>query len=336
MSPQEEEQAAQRRALRKARSVAFALGEDWRRSQIPEGFAVATCFFNFAGYSRPAQNLRRFLRQMDAMGIAVYGLEAHFPKDRPMESTLMRPTWKTVKVSQKNLLWQKEAMLNKVVEDMPENIKYVAIVDADVFLDNLNWPQESVEMLESGYKAVQPFSKAIWTDERGAIDMVRDACPKLQGEHAKEYDLANRVHPGFAWVLHRDFWKSGPGLFCLAATGAGDVSLAHGLIQRPFDQHIRRSVSEQDIDTLKKWIDEAHEWRRGEGVCFIKGNCWHEWHGSRKNRNYDGRHDVLKKVHMGASIKVGKSGLLEWKSNAPSDVKKEIANYFVERKEDGE
>ena len=53
------------------------------------------------------------------------------------------------RVQTESLLWHKEALLNNIVKNLPEQYKYVFWVDADVLFVNQNWLVDSVEQLKT-------------------------------------------------------------------------------------------------------------------------------------------------------------------------------------------
>lgn len=59
-----------------------------------------------------------------------------------------------------NLLWHKEALLNRIVESLPEEFRYVFWVDADVLFTDNDWLINSVEVLKDAM-IMQPFEYCI-------------------------------------------------------------------------------------------------------------------------------------------------------------------------------
>lgn len=60
-----------------------------------------------------------------------------------------------------SLLWNKEAVLNKMIKELPDYIKYVFWLDTDLIFLNDDWLRDSVDLLRRGASAVQPFTYAV-------------------------------------------------------------------------------------------------------------------------------------------------------------------------------
>ncbi len=337
MSPADRAAAATRRAARKLRAAAgenFCPGLDPAfRPYAPAhlaGMAVVTCHYNFADYDTPARNLLRFLREMDSAGLPVYGMEIH----RDGAAPLMQgsPRWVCQSVDDRAHLWQKEAALNAVVAALPAEVTAVALVDADVRFERGDWAAASLRALAAGAPAVQPFTEAVWTDARGRPELRRIAAA------ARRIDRHWHSHPGFAWVIAREFWTRGPGLYPWCLTGAGDVALALGLgCADPVDlaQIYELATGEKNAALAGDWLGEARLWLDGRECSAVPGRVWHEWHGSRADRRYLERHAVNARVDIERHVRLDERGLLRWARRAPKGAIEAVASYFHQRREDG-
>lgn len=333
MTPETRAAATLRRNRRKlagARSDNFEPGLDPVFSpNAPEhvdGLAVVTCHYNWAAYDAPARNLRRFLREMDAAGLPVYGTEIHLANRAPaIESA---PRWNRHPVDASYVIWQKEAALNATVARLPESVRYVALVDADVRFDRPGWAAASIAALQTA-AAVQPFSEAIWTDERGAVEFRRSAVA------GAGLDRSWRAHPGFAWVLPRDFWTHGPGLYPWCLTGAGDVALAVALACEDRDGLFDQATGERNQAIAAQWLRAVAAWQGEARTAAVPGRVWHEWHGSRADRRYPERHLVNAAIDVARHVELDEDGLVRWTSAAPKRVREPVAKYFSQRNEDG-
>lgn len=206
--------------------------------------AVVCGYFGLHPFTRPLANLRRFLRQMERENVPVFGMEAYV--DKPL---LPDTGWPTVKVKQDQILWQKEALLNLAIKQIPEEYNAIAWIDPDVWFSNPNWLALAEDRLRD-YPAVQLFDKAVWTDLEGKPCFTRPAFGK---------GPMSTGHPGFAWALRRSLWPL-PGWYC---TGGCDLILA----------------KEWKIQGIISWIPGTcyHEYH-GER----KNRLYHERHGWRE------------------------------------------------------
>src|SRR5271167_4474101 len=64
------------------------------------------------------------------------------------------------KIHTNTLLWHKEALLNRLIRDLPDKFKYVFWLDTDVLFTNQNWLTEAVEVLQTRH-ILQPFEYCV-------------------------------------------------------------------------------------------------------------------------------------------------------------------------------
>lgn len=319
-----------RRKLAGARSAGFEPGIDPAFTpSAPDhvgGLAVVTTHYNFAGYDAPVRNLHRFLREMDSAGVPVYGLEIAL-LNRALAMVGAR-RWNVARATADSILWQKEAAINAVVASLPPSVNAVAMIDADLHFENPAWLVESLAALATS-PALQPFTEAVWTDARGAKEMSR-LCAAVHG-----FDRSWSTHPGFAWVIRRDFWTDGPGLFPWCVTGAGDGILASGLLGGDLLPFFEKAVGPQNLALLLDWIAAAQQWRGDRPITAVPGRIWHEWHGSRQDRRYVERHEINAGIDVARHLELDEQGLIRWTTAAPKRLQIAVAKYFQQRKEDG-
>ena len=290
--------------------------------------AVITVYWNFPGFRRPASNLLRFLRDLDCQGIPVYGMELHL-RGAP---SLMRanPRWLCLEIGEENILWQKEAMFNRIAREVPPDIPCIAAMDCDIRFERPDWARRSVEALAST-PAVQPFTLAVWTDECGRAKMTR-SCSARDGLSA-----AWHTHPGFAWVYRREFFD-GPGYYPWCVVGGGDTANADALLDPDLFPSTERAVGTVNLRNglYGRWAAEVQAFMGGERPGWVEGQVWHEWHGDWRSRQYVDRHKgVMETFDATLHTRLAPSGLLEWTDEAPERYREKLRNYFDNRKEDG-
>jgi len=284
--------------------------------------AVITCFYSFAGYQRPIANLHRFLRQMRKDGAPVFGVEAYLPA-RPVQTRPYRG-WKQIQVDRATqILWHKEALLNLAEKTVPEEYDAIAWIDADVWFSNPNWVRDTEVALES-HDFAQLFKHARWTNLLGVQELLRPSVADCRLDHTW------RSHPGFAWAARRDVWREMGGLYPYALSGGGDVvvvSAIQGTMDRgAFSRHLGANHA-----PYLAW--EPH--LRGRSLVSIPGDCWHEWHGTREDRDYEGRTKRISKIDVVECLERAPNGLYRWTAAADPTLVKEVAQYFMKRNEDG-
>ena len=284
--------------------------------------AVLTCFYSFSAYKRPVQNLHRFLRQMQRDGAAVFGVEAVSPR-RPKHTNTYK-NWRQVDIDPATqTLWHKEALLNLAEKMVPEEYDAVAWIDADVWFSNPNWIADTEQLLEET-EIVQLFEKAKWTSETGTVELIRDSVGKTP--------LSNswKSHPGFAWAMRRSVWREMGGLYPFALSGGGDsvmtLAFQNSKLWPMFEAHVGPNKT-----FYEEWAAKAANRMLG----FVPGDCYHEWHGTWKDRDYVGRAKRVAQIVVGEHITLGSNGLPQWTPKASPELVKSVADYFIKRNEDG-
>lgn len=290
--------------------------------------AVICCTFNWAGFRRPVYNLRRFLRQMDLQGIPVFGVEAFRPGTEPIMSE--NPRWQSIAVSDRGILWQKEALLNQAAKLVPANIRKIAVIDPDVAFDNRDWAEKACRELDRT-PAIQPFERAVWTDQDGAPSLVRQSAAKGWAVQS------HKGHPGFGWAFRRSFFSK-VGFYPFALTGTGDTVLATGILNLDIQDFPtpRDAVGEPNFDIYHEWRGRCRKFMAGCEAGFVDGDVWHEWHGSLGNRRYHQRHEMMAEIDVLRDIEIQPAGWLQWSKTADRTKVMETARYFYQRLEDGD
>lgn len=289
--------------------------------------AVITAHFNWSGYQRPVLNLLRFLREMDYEGIPVYGMELYLTGTKPLMARNHR--WICVEVGPENLLWQKEPMLNRIASEVPRHIPCIAAIDADIHFSNPRWAEMSAKALERN-PAIQPFTQAIWSNESGRVEMTR-SCAARHG-----MTMEWNTHPGFAWAFRREFFDE-VGFYPWSITGAGDTVTATGLLHVQRFPSTEKAIGELNLRNgiADEWISRAKDFMGDLAAGWVDGQVWHEWHGSRRDRQYVHRHMIMNRIDVPEHVQLNATGILEWTEAAPQEAREALAYYFAARKEDG-
>lgn len=292
--------------------------------------ALVVCHYNWSSYKRPISNLLRFLRQMDKLNIPVYGVELYLENSEPIMNKNFR--WECIEATHKNIMWQKEALLNKAEKIVPKHIKYIGIFDTDIYFENENWINDSLEQLKK-YKVIQPFSESVKMNEIGDIEIVKRSAAKYGYNNSdSKYNT-----PGLAWIFHREFFNQ-VGLYPLAIIGSGDSVLASALLKIKNSITAIQSIGQSNWnkDIVREWFEKINHFMSDSPVGYIEGQVWHEWHGDMANRRYSSRRKIMRFIDVSKDIVYNKDSILEWRSDFPDKIIDIFLNYFKLRREDGE
>ena len=296
-----------------------------------QDMAVVCCLFNWQNFISPRRNLLRFLWQMETKKIAVYGIELS-TNDNFITKGFDK--WIKLKVSKKNICFQKEACINLIEKFIPEQYTKIAWIDPDFLFENDNWYHDASIALDK-YKVIQLFDSYIATDRWGVVSSSIPSMVAAGGPSAKKINPTHSGQPGAAWASRRDLWTHG-GLYPYSFMGGGDSAFVYTIYEETSSQSVMNLSGIFDVEKYEPYIN----WKKtitpyvNKEISFITGKIRHEWHGDSIKRNYANRYDIVKKVNFKKSLRLGKNGLIEI-VNVDNSVYNGILNYFKSRDEDG-
>jgi hypothetical protein len=211
------------------------------------------------------------------------------------------------------LLFHKEALLNKVVAELPSQYKYIFWVDADVLFTNKWWLPQGVEALQHA-AVIQPFEWCVHLDKHKLVpsfnvDQVKVYSNDVEHRNKKvwrsfaanfdtnmvlslneNYDLHG--HVGFAWGARREVLEQCP-LYEKALIGGADHILAHAVAGQIPHPCIQKGYADNLDDTLE-WSRRFYQAARlvmvqqdlRSPLSFVEGDLYHIWHGDIGDRKY--------------------------------------------------
>lgn len=252
-------------------------------------------------------------------------------------------------------IWLKENMINLAIQQLPNDWKYVAWIDADVQFTRPDWVGETLQKLQH-YHIVQMFSVAFdmspnyipYGINYGFMHDYINGVPNKDlgitrslvsngycedGEVVVNPNIkANRWHPGFAWAARRQAIVDLGGLIDWAILGSADDHMAKALINKH-----HKSVPAQ-LKEYKRmigiWEERANKYIQGN-VGYVSGAINHYFHGVKKNRKYVERWHILKENNFEPSIDLKRdwNGLYQL-TDTKQKLRDQIRQYFHQRQED--
>ncbi len=257
---------------------------------------IVSCFYNPQNSPYRLSAFRQFYESIKHLNYRI--IECVIGDSKPQLGVLDDKRIQTIYTE--NLLWHKEALLNKIISELPKKFKYIFWLDADVIFSNKKWLVDGVKSLQTN-NIVQPFEYCFHMDKfqkipEGNVEYNIEE-PNMLNKKAWKSFCSNYVknnlwkslnynthgHVGFAWGARREVLDQCP-LFDKALIGGADHIIAHAAAGQINHNCITKSFTEN--------LDEVNAWSRefsyvvGGKVGYVKGNLYHIWHGDIENREY--------------------------------------------------
>lgn len=233
-------------------------------------------------------------------------------------------------------LWVKENLQNIAVEKLlggrNGNWKSVAFCDADISFDNVHWATDTLKVLNKTRDIVHMHSHCLDLDSQNDPMSIFSSFG-YQYSQNRQYSKGgiHFWHPGFNVAMTKSAYYQLNGLYDLSILGSGDHNFMFSLIQNGI-----KSVNKYTSDGYKKSITEYEQNFKDLKFGVINGVIRHYFHGSKKNRKYMERWEILVKHQYDPYTMITKdsNGLVKPTENCPQELLHDIYNYFKERNED--
>ena len=229
--------------------------------------------------------------------------------------------------------WHKENMINLGIKYLlPSDWKAVAWIDADIEFDSNSWALDTLKILNGCKDVVQLFSHCVDMDkDESSLNIFNSFGYSFSKNKSFNQKGIDYWHPGFAWAITRNAYEKIGGLYDKGVLGSGDSIMALSFINKCKNMNninYHQDYNNSMLDFQKK----AKTLRLG----YTPGVIRHHYHGSKKNRQYTERWKVLIN-HLYSPIKhlqYNDQGILIPTNEFSEEFKKDIMDYFRERKED--
>ena len=290
--------------------------------------------------SNPCQYARRFIlakefikRFEDETNVILYVVELAYGNQQFQITEKNNLKHLQIRTKITNVLWHKENMINLGVKYLlPKSWKAFAWIDADVEFENISWALDTLKILNGTCDIVQVFSHAIDMDANQNAMSVFSSFG-FQYIKKRPYGLpgANFWHPGFAWAMTREAYEKVGGLYQISILGSGDHNMAYCLIGKGI-----KSLNNLTTESYQNSVVEYEKNMHGLKLGYVPGVIRHYFHGSKKNRKYMERWQILVSNQYDPTIhvKLNDFGLLVPTEECPKQLLDDIMQYFSERNED--
>lgn len=252
-------------------------------------------------------------------------------------------------------LWLKERAINLGVVHLTRLVPdwaHVAWLDGDFFFCRGDWANETIHLLQH-YPVVQMWSQLINLTSDYEIRPQSKEVPQLvsfMSIQIKGHEYGGNYYeeggqkfgsPGLAWAARREAWDQMGGLIDYCVLGAGDWYWANA-VMGTLDKAIgsrndltpafgRKMHEYQEHLTRSRWQERSIVGNAG----IMHGLVVHFWHGSRADRQYNTRGEILMRHEYDPDrdLKTDASMLYQLTDRSPG-LRREIQAYFNGRRED--
>ncbi len=302
-------------------------------NKLEDQLHVVTAISNPVRYATRYRLYQEFAHRVSHAGATLWTIEVA-TGERPFGITEAGNPHH-IQIRSKHELWHKENMLNLAINRMPEHVKYIAWVDADVQFVRPDWAGETVHQLQH-YHFIQMFDHAIDLGPKFEPicthkGWVYSYMHKMLTGHC--YTYPGKAHPGYAWAARRSALDKVGGLIDHAILGAADTHMAMALIGR-----LSEGLNKRLHPNYKKWCqiwEDRCEKHIRRNVGYMPGLLMHYWHGKKSDRQYRDRWNILTDCRYDpeADLKRDAQGL--WQLTDRSiQLRDQIREYFRQRNED--
>jgi hypothetical protein len=297
---------------------------------------VITTVFNPAGYASRYRLYREFAERMNTPGVQFHTVELAIA-DKPFAVTEEGHP-RHVRVRTPQALWYKENLVNLGIRRLPEDWEYVAWIDADVQFARPDWAQETIAQLQK-HPVVQMFSLLAnlgpnYHPLRMHPGFVYARAQSREGSlAARGANMPAWGEPGFAWAARRQEIEAVGGILDWAIVGSGDALMSRALTGET-TRELEIKLSPASQKALDRYQQKCTTHIRGN-LGYVEGMISHFWHGSRANRAYKARAQILidNAYDPATDLQRDADGLIHLSAKKPK-LARQIIAYFSSRDED--
>ncbi|HET8974879.1 MAG TPA: hypothetical protein VFN63_16510 [Pseudolabrys sp.] len=298
-----------------------------------------TSYFNPMHYERRRTNYQLFRKSLKVPLVAV---ELAYGRNFELAET---DADILVQLRGKDVMWQKERLLNLALSALPPTCRKVVWMDCDVIFDSEDWAERVSYLLDHSL-LVQAFSDAHhlspnWNsrDAQPATLFTQPSAVSTVSSGVEAAELFARPNErgpystskGLAWAARREELTK-TGLYDACIIGGGDLAMISA-VYGCFDIAMR-NMNERQKEHYLGWARRCHEMYCAD-ISFLDGRLFHLWHGEVDRRYYRERHDGLRRFDFDPfkDIAHDENGSWCWNTDKP-DMHDYVRNYFATRGED--
>ncbi len=301
---------------------------------IEEKLHVIIVISNPCLYARRYILAREFIKRMEMEDdVILYVVELIYPNQEFIVTDKLNKNHLQIKT--KIPIWHKENMINLGVKNLlPKEWKAFAWVDADIEFESPTWAKDTLKLLNGSYDILQVWSHCADLDKNDNAMQVFNSAGYQYVKETNEYNKSKGInywHPGFAWACTRKAYEKMGGLYEVSILGSGDNIMMLSLLSNGV-----KALNEKTTNGYRTSVKEYEQKVKNLRFGYVPGLIRHYFHGSKKNRKYSERWQILvdHKFDPFTDLTYDETGILIPSKTCSKDLLMDILTYFSERNED--
>jgi len=229
-------------------------------------------------------------------------------------------------------MWQKERLLNLLLENLHADVDAVAWVDADLIFQNHSWWRHALQRLDD-VDVLQPFAHVL-----NQVDNMDTAKPSFCWNVAADFSSSKKRfeghgHTGYAWVARRDLIDKA-GFYDACIAGGADHVIAHGFLGQ-LDSECVPPLLDSNGPQFKyyaKWVETLGTLSNPFDIGFVDGIVEHLPHGTTHGRQYLSRNRLLRKTHFDPTKHLTRNSDGCWEWTAQAGRPRRVVEKYIKRR----
>jgi hypothetical protein len=299
---------------------------------IEPNLHIVSVISNVCSFKKRYQLMREFMRRMELENnVILYIVELAYGNQPFAITSANNPLH--LQLRTEHAIWHKENMINLGIQKLlPPDWKAVAWIDADIDFDNNDWALDTLKILNGARDIVQIFSHAVDMDaNEETMNVYNSFAFQFSKGLPYSHKFPNYWHPGYAWACTRKAYEKMEGVFELGILGASDHIMSFCLTNKG-----GQSISDKYSNDFKNEIQLFQRRVKRLRLGYVPGIIRHFFHGSKVNRKYIERNEILIKNNYSPHVHLvrDEQGVLVPSPDFSPTFLAEILSYFKQRNED--
>lgn len=294
-------------------------------------------YFDFNQSLLPKKNLDLFISNYaQRANLRIVLCEGIYNQELPDYSNKI---FKHLKFKLNNVLWVKENLINLAIKNLPDDAKFIAWSDRDIYFLNPSWVEDTIEKLKI-YDMVQPWSEIIHLNAYHKLEVMskREDALSFSNKSILCADINYKNHSnkintstGQIWSITKSFYEQIGKINDIEIIGGADSIIANFCVLKR-QSYMKNLDRKSTIKTKNNWLEYQSKFNNVR-YSYVDGLIIHYWHGALEDRLYSKRFNILKHLNYDPDqdIMYDKYGVLQFTEKGKK-LEPLIREYFIHRK----